>query len=71
MPNNTQYAGHFRKATEILLDGMANPAGPTFVSAQYEARQAINAAFPGAEKQAGQTLYELINDVSKIYGFSA
>ena len=70
MPNNTQFAAHFEKATKSLLDGMANPAGPVFIDAQYSAQRAIQSAFAGAEKEAGHALAELISNVAKIYGFT-
>lgn len=70
MPNNTQFAQHFQAATSALLDGMANPAGPVFNQAKYEAGRAMSAAFPGAEHEAGQTLVNLVSNVAKIYGFN-
>lgn len=70
MPNNTQFGKHFKAATDALLDGMDTPRGPTFVAALYEANRAVQSAFPGAEKEAGRNLVDLIASAAKIYGFS-
>jgi hypothetical protein len=66
--NNPQFARHFAAATKALVEGMARPQAHVFIAAQYSTRQALNAAQTLPEKDAGNTLADLVSHVAAIYG---